>query len=102
MVLHKDNTIEMYNLKGRKPDSWKGITAKETIKGLPEKISAGGKSYWVVRTSVQTLIYPLMGGETLTAFEGDRMIRPDSEIKVLDGPALGFECYDGESRTLKL
>jgi hypothetical protein len=36
MVLHKDNTIEMYNLKGRKPSSWKTIAAPETIKSLPE------------------------------------------------------------------
>lgn len=102
MVLHKDKTIEMYDMKGRKPDSWKGIKSEETIKALPQKISAAGKSYWVVRTSVQTLVFPLMGGEPLTVFEGDKMIRPDSEIKVLEGPALGFECYDGQTRTLKL
>ena len=23
MVLHEDNTIQMYNLKGKKPESWK-------------------------------------------------------------------------------
>ena len=102
MVLHKDNTVEMYNLKGQKPASWKGISAPETIKSLPEKITVGGSSFWVVRTSVQTLIYPFYGGDPLTTFTGDQMIRPDSEIKALDGTAVEAVCYDGKRRTVKL
>lgn len=102
MVLHKDNTLEMYDMKGNRPDSWKGIRVEETIKGLPERIKAGDRSWWVVRTSIQTLVFPFMGGEPLTVFEDDKMIRPDSEIRILEGPAISFECYDGETRTLKL
>ena len=102
MVLHKDNTVQMYNLKGEKPASWKGIEASETIKSLPEKITVGANSFWVVRTSVQTLIYPFYGGAPLTSFEGDQMIRPDSEIKVLDGSTVEAACYDGKRRTVKL
>lgn len=102
MVLHKDNTVEMYNLKGEKPASWKGINASETIKSLPEKISVGGSTFWVVRTSVQTLIYPFYGGESLVSFTGDQMIRPDSEMKVLDGTTVEAVCYDGKRRTVKL
>ena len=92
----------MYNLKGEKPASWKGIEAPETIKSLPEKISVGGNSFWVVRTSVQTLIYPFYGGEPLTSFAGDQMIRPDSEIITLDGTAVEVSCYDGKRRAVKL
>ena len=102
MVLHKDNTLEMYNLKGQKPSSWKGIHAPETVKALPEKITVGGNSYWVVRTSIQTLIYPFYGGEALTTFKGDQMIRPDSNVKVVDGTAVEVTCYDGKVRTVKL
>lgn len=102
MVLHKDNTVEMYNLKGQKPASWKGISAPETVKSLPEKITVGGSSFWVVRTSVQTLIYPFYGGDPLTSFAGDQMIRPDSEIKALDGTTVEAVCYDGKRRTVKL
>lgn len=102
LVLHKDNTIEMYNLKGQKPESWKGIKAEETIKDLPEKITLGGNSFWVVRTSIQTLIYPFYGGEPLTKFAGDQMIKPDSEVKAVDGTAVEFVCYDGKRRTAKL
>lgn len=102
MVLHKDNTLEMYNLKGEKPASWKGIRAEETIKSLPERISVGGSSFWVVRTSIQTLIYPFYGGDPLTVFKGDQMIRPDSDIKIVDGTTVEAVCYDGRSRTVKV
>jgi hypothetical protein len=102
MVLHKDNTIEMYNLKGNKPSSWKGIIAPETIKALPQRIEVGGNSFWVVRTSVQTLIYPFSGGNAVTTFKGDQMIRPDSEVKVNDASSVSVSCYDGQTRTVKL
>ena len=102
MVLHKDNTIEMYNFKGQKPASWKGICPSETIKALPEDIKVGGNTFWVVRTSIQTLIYPFYGGEPLTKFEGEQMIRPDSEVKALDAVSVDVVCYDGKHRTVKL
>lgn len=85
MVLHKDNSVEMYNLKGKRPETWNTIRLSgETIKSLPEKLIVGGKNFWVVRTSIQTLIYPFYGGEPLTVYEGDDKIRPDSDVKVLD------------------
>lgn len=102
MVLHKDNTIEMYNLKGRKPSTWKTIVAHDTVKSLPERIVVGGNTFWIVRTSIQTLIYPFGGGNTLTSFKGDQMIRPDSEIRVLDAVSVSVDCYDGKQRTVSL
>ncbi len=102
MVLHRDNTIEMYNLKGRKPSSWKTITAAETIKSLPERLEVGGNTFWVVRTAIQTLIYPFGGGTSLTTFKGDAMIRPDSRVEVKDGTSVNVDCYDGRTRTVKL
>ena len=103
MVLHKDNTIEMYNLQGAKPASWKGIAVgDETIKNLPERIDLGGSTFWIVRTSVQTLIFAFYGGRALTVFEGNQRIRPDSESKKLDGTTVEFTCYDGKVRTQAL
>lgn len=101
MVLHKDNSLELYNLHGHRPEGWKGIKAPQTVKNLPELIEAKGRRYWVVRTSVQTLIYPFEGGETLTRFEGQKMIRPDSGITV-DGSSVKATCYDGKERNIKL
>lgn len=102
MVLHKDNTIEMYNLKGQKPSSWETITADETIKGLPERIEVGGNTFWVVRTSIQTLIFPFLGGAPLTVYEGQKMILPASKVTVVDDKSVQVECYDGQLRTVKL
>ena len=102
MVLHKDNTIEMYNLKGQQPASWKGITAEEKIKGLPERIEVTGNTFWVVRTSIQTLIFPFAGGEPLTKFTGQQMILPTSRVDIVDEASVQVECYDGKIRTVKL
>ena len=102
MILHKDNTIEMYNLQGRRPQQWKTITAKETIKGLPEAVKVAGSTYWVVRTSIQTLIYGFYGGEPLTVFEGDRMIRSDSSVVPAEGASVKVVCYDGKTHVIKL
>lgn len=102
MVLHKDNTIQMYNMKGQKPQAWKGITAGETIKALPERLTLGNKDFWIVRTSLQTLVFPFYGGEPVSGLEGDDMIRPDSEITVVDASSIEGECYDGKKRRVKL
>lgn len=102
MVLHKDKTIEMYNLHGKNPDSWKGIRCNETIKSLPERLIVGDRSFWVVRTSMQTLVYPFYGGEPLTSFKGDQMFLPDAEVKVKDANTAEAECYDGIIRAIKL
>ena len=102
MVLHKDKTIDMYNMKGQKPDSWKGIRTEETIKAMPERIQVGGKTFWVVRTSIQTLIFPFVGGNPITVYEGDEKIRPDSEVRILDESSVEVESYDGKRRTVIL
>ena len=50
----------------------------------------------------RTEIFPFYGGDALTTFEGDQMIRPDSEIKVVDAATVEAVCYDGKSRTVAL
>ena len=101
MVLHKDNTLERYNLHGRKPEGWKGIRAPETVKNLPELIETRGKRYWAVRTSIQTLIYPFEGGEPLYKAEGGRMLKPDTPLTPVP-KGVSATCYDGKTRDIKL
>ena len=101
MVLHKDNTLEMYNLHGQKPASWKGIEAPETVKSLPELLEVKGKKYWVVRTSIRTLVYGFDGGDPLTKDEGGKMIRPDSQVTPASR-GITVDCYDGKTRDIKL
>lgn len=101
MVLHKDHTLERYNLHGQKPEGWKGIAAPETVKALPDLLEIKGKRYWAVRTSIRTLIYPFEGGEPLTREEGGRMIKPDSQLTPC-ARGITVDCYDGKSRDIKL
>jgi len=101
MVLHKDNTLEMYNLHGVKPQDWKGISAPETVKSLPELVEVKGKHYWAVRTSIRTLIYGFYGGEPLTRDEGGKMIRPDSQLTPTS-KGVTVDCYDGKTRDIRL
>ena len=100
MLLHTDNTVGYYDLHGKQIPSWKGITADETIKSLPELLEVNGKKYLVVRTSAQSMVFPFSGGEPLIKGEGNKMIRPDSKIEITDK---GFRavCYDGKERTFK-
>ena len=102
MILHNDNTLELYDLHGRKADGWLGIKAPETVKDLPSLIEVKGKKYWIVRTSIRTLIYPFNGGDTLTKADGDKMIRPDAELTVTPKGTLSAACYDGKVREIKL
>ncbi len=102
MVLHKDNTVEMYDLGGRKPDGWKGIDPGSPIRDLPERLVVGNKDYWVVRTSVQVLIYPFNGGQPLNSFSGDEMFIPFAEVVVKNSNTVEAECYDGRMRTVTL
>ena len=104
-ILHKDNTLELYTLpKGKRPSFWHTIDlGDETIKALPEKLTVGQKDYWIVRTAIQTLIYPLGGGKPLTRFKDDAKIRPDSEVLIQEGEkTVEVSCYDGKRRTVNL
>ena len=102
MVLHKDNTLEMYDLQAKQPQLWKGIECDEPIRGLPERLEVGDKSFWVVRTSVQILIYPFEGGEPLNSFPTHKMFVPTAEVVVRNSTTVEAECYDGMIRSLKL
>ena len=101
MILHKDNTLERYNLHGEKVAGFKGICAPETVKNLPELLETSGKRYWVVRTSIQTLIYPFEGGEPLYKAEGGKMLKPDARLAPTS-KGVSAECYDGKTRDIKL
>ena len=65
MVLHKDNTLEMYDLHGKKPSSWQGITTQDIIIKLPELLTVSGQKYWKVTTTRDTLYFGFDGGEQI-------------------------------------
>ena len=67
LVLHRDNTIGMYDLHGVQAAEWKGITCEDTILSLPVPAKAGGKRVWVVATAGGERVYDFWGGEPLKA-----------------------------------
>ena len=65
LVLHRDNTIGMYDLHGVQPSEWKGITAPDTILALPTAAKADGRPVWVVKTAGGEQVFDFWGGEPL-------------------------------------
>ena len=65
LVLHRDNTIGMYDLHGVQAAEWKGITCEDTILSLPVPAKADGKRVWVVATAGGERVYDFWGGEPL-------------------------------------
>ena len=102
MILHTDNTIGFYDLRGRPSEGWEGITSDETIKTLPEAIFVDGEVIWVVRTSIQTLFFPFSGGKPLSKGSRTPMVRPDTEIEVNGNGTVQVTCYDGKVRSIRL
>ncbi|MBQ1938330.1 MAG: hypothetical protein II364_05130 [Bacteroidales bacterium] len=68
LTLNTDNTIDMYNLKGRKPAKWQSIQVNEPIQSLPQYIIRKGKSFWWLRTENNCYLYAFMGGTPLKIF----------------------------------
>lgn len=77
MVLNRDGSIDMYNLKGEKPASWKSIRPAEAAIGLPELLEKGSRSWWVVRSREKSLVYSFYG-DFVKSFVGEPAI---SELK---------------------
>ena len=67
LVLHRDNTIGMYDLHGVQPAAWQGITSPDTILALPVPAKADGKKIWVDKTAGGEQVYDFWGGEPLKA-----------------------------------
>lgn len=75
MILHKDNTLQMYDLHAVRPEKWKGIAPEATIKRLPDLIEAGGTKYWLVTTASGEELYPFYGGEKIPAREQAKIMK---------------------------
>lgn len=101
MVLHKDNTLGLYDLQGEPVQGWKGYPATETVKDLPELMEVNGSLYWVVTTSRQTVICRF-SGEPAADFSGSKMMRPGTQVKKVAGDVVEIECYNGKVWKLDL
>lgn len=101
-VLHKDNSIGIYDLEGDTVPGWKGIEAEDTILGYPETVQCGDRSFLVVRTLSRTLLFASDGGDCIWTETDKKAITRDSEITAIGDQALSFTCVDGKTRKLKM
>lgn len=101
MILHTDNTVAQYDLSGKRPGGWNDISLSERIMSLPECLEVGGKTYWVVRTSYQTLIYDAHG--TLCAdFTKKRKLKKDTSVEPVSSHEVKVSLIDGKDMILDL
>lgn len=75
MVIHEDNTIELYNLHGQKPEGWKGIAPQGSISGMPQLQEVDSVKYWFVPTSAGIKIYGFLGGDPLSDKEASKIMK---------------------------
>lgn len=101
MILHDDNTIGLYDMKGEKWQGWSDIVTQEQIISLPERHRVGEVYYWVLRTPVQTLIYDPLGS-IVADFSRRNIIAPDTEIEIVSSKELKLRTIDGRQVVLNL
>ena len=101
MVLHADNTLVQYDIDGRRVPGWNTVSLAERIIALPELLEAGGKNYWVVRTSYQTLIYDARG-MVCADFSKKRRLSRDSAVEPVSSREVAVTTSDGRSMLLDL
>lgn len=79
MLLHADNSLRLYDRVAIPYAAWNDITLEETIKSFPELIEIGSNKYWVLRTTVRTMIYTI-NGNCVTNFSDKNWLKPDSPV----------------------
>ena len=76
LVLHKDNTIAMYDLHGKVRDGWTDIVCDTPVTALPELVTVEGTRYWIVRTTAaQPAVYGFHGGEPVARGEAKKILK---------------------------
>lgn len=102
MVLHKDNSIGLYDLQGDTVPGWLGIAADDAILDYPETVRCGDQSFLAVRTLSKTLLFGPNGGDCIWKEVDKKAISRDSEITASGDKALTFTCVDGKTRKIKM
>lgn len=101
MILHSDNKLALYDLKGKMVNGWTQITIDEKIKSLPFLLDMEDIRYWVVRTSYQTLIYDSNGG-IVTDFSKKKRLKADTPINKISSKEISAVSAEGKEIILNL
>ena len=101
MILHSDNKVALYDIKGKPVKGWNEIAAGETIISMPTLLDMGEKRYWSVRTSYQTLIFD-SNGMAVCDFSKKKKLKSDTEIKKISSKEVCVTNVDGKEMILNL
>lgn len=101
MLLHTDNALRLYNKNCKPYPAWSDIKLPETIREFPELKEFGGNKYWILRTSLRTMIYSINGNPVTDPKEKNRL-KPDSPVIPLEGSNVMVQTLQGKNISLNL
>lgn len=101
VVLHKDNTIGMYDIKGAPDPSWSPVSISEKIRSLPELLDVNGDRYWVIRTGYQAIICN-ENGTPVSEFSKKKRLKVDTQIEVVSANEVVVTNIEGKEMVLNL
>lgn len=101
MVLHSDNKVVLYDLKGKVIKGWNQITSNEKIKSLPELLKMEIGRYWILRTSFQTMIFD-SNGVIVADFTKKRRLKPDSKVQIKSSKEVIVTTVEDKTMILNL
>ena len=101
MLLHTDNTLRLYDKNCKPYPIWSDIKLPETIREFPELKDFGGNKYWILRTSLRTMIYSV-NGIPVTDIKEKNRIKPDSPVIPLAGSDVLVQTLQGRNISINL
>lgn len=101
VVLHNDNTIGMYDIKGVPDPSWSPVSISEKIRTLPEMMDMNGDRYWIIRTGYQTIICN-GNGTPVSEFSKKKRLKVDTQIEKISANEVVVTNIEGKEMVLNL
>jgi hypothetical protein len=95
MLLHKDNSLVMYERDGKPAKEWNSVTMPEKIKEFPEMFEVDGDNFFALRTS-RRLSFFRSDGSPLLDLSDEQRIRPDSGIEFTGGGRVKVKNVEGK------
>lgn len=101
MLLHRDNTLRLYDKNGEAYPMWSDIAVTGTIKDFPEMIKEGAKKYLVLRTESVTEIYT-SNGIRVTNLTGNNRLSNSTTVESAGNNNVAVKTVKGKKIFLNL
>lgn len=101
MLLHRDNTLRLYDKNGEAYPMWSDIAVPGAIKDFPEMIKEGAKKYLVLRTESVTEIYT-SNGIRVTNLTGNNRLSNSTTVESAGNNNVAVKTVKGKKIFLNL